>query len=79
MVPRAQRRKAGARDRPGFLKTCLQYEKGIDLKPLLNAGAQDADIFAAIQEAIWEKPQGHHFGTPPAGGDERRNMNEIGG
>lgn len=63
----------------GFLKTCLQYEKGIDLKPLLNAGAQDADILTAIQEAIWEKPQGHHFGTPPAGGDERRNMNEIGG
>lgn len=63
----------------GFLKTCLQYEQGIDLKPLLNAGAEDAAISAALKRAIWEKPQGHHFGSPPAGGDERRNMNEIGG
>lgn len=63
----------------GFLKACLQYEKGIDLKPFLNAGAPDAVILAAIQETIWGKPQGHHFDTPLADGDERRGMNEIGG
>lgn len=63
----------------GFLKTCLQYEKGIDLKPLLNSGAEDATVLKAIGEAIWEKPQGHHFDTPAMEGDERRNMNKIGG
>lgn len=63
----------------GFLKTCLQYEKGIDLKPLLDTSVPDAVILEVMKGAIWEKPRGHHFDTPRTEGDERRNMNEIGG
>lgn len=63
----------------GFLKTCLQYETGTDLKPLLDADAPDAEILETIKKAIWEKPRSHHFGGPLTEGDERRAMNEIGG
>lgn len=63
----------------GFLKTCLQYEDGVDLKALLDAGADDAALRRAIEEAILAKPARHHFAAPRAPGDERRNMNQIGG
>ena len=32
----------------GFLKTCLQYDRGAALKPLLDAGAEDGVILDAI-------------------------------
>ena len=63
----------------GFLKTCLQYEKGADLKPILSGGGDDAALEAAIRAAIAEKPAGHHFGQAGQGQDERRRMNQIGG
>lgn len=63
----------------GFLKTCLQYENGADLKALLDAGADDAALRGAIEEAIFHKPARHHFAAPRVPGDERRNMNQIGG
>lgn len=63
----------------GFLKTCLQYETGVDLRPLLDAGAEDDTVLAAIRAAVRDKPPGHHFGEPAVAGDEWRNMNEIGG
>ena len=63
----------------GFLKTCLQYDRGVELKPLLDVGAEDGDILAAIRRAIEEKPVGHHFTGPAAQGDESRNMSQIGG
>ena len=63
----------------GFLKTCLQYDCGADLKALLDAGADDAALAAAIREAIAQKPEGHHFGQASTGRDEGRNMNQIGG
>lgn len=63
----------------GFLKTCLQYQNGADLGALLEAGADDEALRAAILEAVRRKPAGHHFGSPPGPGDEDRNMNEIGG
>ena len=63
----------------GFLKTCLQYDCGADLKALLDAGADDAQLIDAIRGAIAQKPEGHHFGQAPTGRDEGRNMNQIGG
>ena len=63
----------------GFLKTCLQYDRGVDLKALLEQGADDAALTWAIREAIARKPEGHHFGQAPTGRDEDRNMNQIGG
>lgn len=63
----------------GFLKTCLQYDQGADLKGLLEAGADDAVLAQAIRRAVAQKPAGHHFGEGPTGRDESRNMNQIGG
>lgn len=63
----------------GFLKTCLQYDQGVDLKALLEAGADDAALQAAIGEAIRSKPASHHFGGDRQAADEGRNMNQIGG
>lgn len=63
----------------GFLKTCLQYRDGVDLKALLRGGADDRELCDAIARAVREKPAGHHFGAGAAGDDERHNMNEIGG
>lgn len=45
----------------GFLKLCLYYSQGIDLRAMLRGGADDAQIGAAIAEAIRQKPQEHHF------------------
>lgn len=63
----------------GFLKTCLQYDRGAALKPLLDAGAEDGVILDAIRRAIEDKPAGHHFTGPAGPGDEARNMSQIGG
>lgn len=63
----------------GFLKTCLQYDHGVDLKALLDAGADDATLQAAMADAINHKPASHHFGGQREAADEGRNMNQIGG
>ena len=63
----------------GFLKTCLQYDQGVDLKALLDQGAEDDALLAAMKEAIFHKPASHHFGGGAQARDEGRNMNQIGG
>ena len=63
----------------GFLKTCLQYDKGVDLKALLDAGADDGALRAAMAEAIFAKPACHHFSAPGTAEDEGRSMYQIGG
>lgn len=63
----------------GFLKTCLQYGDGVDLKALLDGGADDEALLSAIRGAILDKPVRHHFSDGAAAGDEVHNMNEIGG
>lgn len=60
----------------GFLKTCLQYETGIDLRPLLDRDAGDEALSAAILSAVGDKPAHHRFGE---GGIQPQHMNEIGG
>ena len=61
----------------GFLKTCLQYETGVDLAPLLSG--EDEALRAAIEEAIRLKPAEHRFtaGEVPEG--EKHGMSQIGG
>lgn len=61
----------------GFLKTCLQYERGVSLRALLDE--PDEVLIAAIQAAIADKPVGHHFTQPAAAWDERHVMAQIGG
>ena len=63
----------------GFLKTCLQYDKGIELRPLLESGMSDEALLAEMAEAVWQKPACHHFASQRTAGDEGRNMNQIGG
>ena len=64
----------------GFLKTCLQYETGRDLRTLLRDGSGDEVLLDAIRDAILRKPAQHHF-NDAAGRreDETHNMNQIGG
>lgn len=61
----------------GYLKTCLQYDHGRDLRPLL-AGSDEA-LAAAIAETVRQKPRAHRFSAGPAEGQDRRVMSQIGG
>ena len=64
----------------GFLKPCLQYETGIDLRTLLRDGVSDAELKAQIEMAITQKPKCHHFGEMNVMEQtEHRGMFEIGG
>ena len=60
----------------GFLKTCLQYETGVALRPLLEQGAEDDALRRAILDAVRDKPAHHHFAE---GGRQLSHMNEVGG
>ena len=61
----------------GYLKTCLQYEIGADLRALLPA--DDDTIRAAIRQAIERKPKSHQFAAPSVENREQRIMSQIGG
>ncbi len=64
----------------GFLKTCLQYDCGVELKPLLRSGASDEELERAISHALQNKPLGHSFGGGEKfAGRELRGMSQIGG
>ena len=64
----------------GFLKPCLQYETGMDLRMLLRDGASDAELKAQIEMTITQKPKCHHFGEMNEPEQtEHRGMSEIGG
>lgn len=63
----------------GHLKTCLQYEPGLNFKPLLEGNADDAQLRDTIAKAISEKPACHHFADGAQEHDEISNMNQIGG
>ena len=64
----------------GFLKPCLCYDDGVDLKAIVRSGR--TDVLAALRQAICraaaQKPAGHCFNT--AGQiTENKTMNQIGG
>ena len=61
----------------GYLKTCLQYDTGVELKPLLDRS--DEELREIIAQAVRQKPLGHHFGQMNEGQDETRRMSQIGG
>lgn len=63
----------------GFLKTCLQYTEGTDLKTLMNQGMTDDALTKVIYETIQNKPWGHQFGEEDQDGSEEKRMSEIGG
>lgn len=60
----------------GFLKPCLQYDTGIDLRSYLE---KDPDtLVKAIEETIYHKPHAHAFGERHQH-SEHRLMSDIGG
>ena len=63
----------------GFLKLCLQYDYGIDLRGPLRSGVSDAELAGLLQQAIFHKPKEHRFGQCAGVHAERRKMSEIGG
>jgi cyclic pyranopterin phosphate synthase len=64
----------------GVLHTCLGQEDAVDLRAVLRAGGDEADLQAAIMGAVRAKAKGHDFqvrrGAPPA---VRRHMSVTGG
>lgn len=61
----------------GHLRTCLQYEDGLWLKPLL--GRSDEELMATITRTVLSKPSGHHFGQPGMAEEKTPRMSQIGG
>ena len=64
----------------GCLKTCLQYDCGVSLKPLLARNASKELLWDAMEQAIRLKPKAHHFEEKKTDNkDEVRVMSQIGG
>ena len=62
----------------GFLKECLHFNYGIDLKDLIRKGANGEEIKLAMEKAIFEKPEKHNFLEKNKDKD-LKFMNQIGG
>ena len=64
----------------GFLKPCLCYSLGVNLRPLVKADASyvEENLTEAFQKAISLKPAGHCFAQKDAI-TEHKSMNQIGG
>ncbi len=62
----------------GFLKTCLHHDVGINLRELLRGGVDDAQLEAAIRDAVAQKPMAHNFSRLP-GMQKTALMHSIGG
>jgi cyclic pyranopterin phosphate synthase len=63
----------------GYLKTCLQYEAGGELKPLLRNGADDETIRRMIASLVDQKPKAHSFYMYQIENENRLCMSQIGG
>jgi GTP 3',8-cyclase len=62
----------------GFLKQCLHFNYGIDLKKLLRSGASEEEILSVIEDNIYNKPEKHLF-LEKSKDKELKFMNQIGG
>lgn len=67
----------------GFLKPCLQYAEGRDLKAAIRSGMSTEALTALIEESIYSKPQGHCFAEANTARceicEDQRLMSGIGG
>ena len=61
----------------GYLKLCLQYPAGADLKTPMRNGSSDEELADIIKSAILQKPRAHSFSDRDATDD--RKMVQIGG
>ena len=62
----------------GYLKPCLCFDEGADLRALLRGGRTDGEIREAIRAAVHNKPRQHCFENPAAM-TEKHLMSQIGG
>ena len=62
----------------GFLKQCLHFDYGVDLKSKLRAGISDEELRKLIYDNIYEKPEKHLF-LEKSDHKEIKFMNQIGG
>lgn len=62
----------------GFLKQCLHFDYGIDLKSKLRAGISDEELRKLIYDNIYDKPEKHLF-LEKSDHKELKFMNQIGG
>ena len=68
----------------GFLKSCLYYDTGVDLRPALEEESEEA-LREAVREAVERKPHCHSFRKQENGegkeedGRDARRMSQIGG
>lgn len=64
----------------GYLKTCLQYTAGRDLRYIIRSGGSDEELRREILAALDEKPMGHTFLQKDKRDDtECLCMSQIGG
>ena len=63
----------------GYLKSCLQYNIGTDLRELLRNQSTDEVIAETVRQAILNKPAGHQFREAVVEKAERSCMSQIGG
>jgi cyclic pyranopterin phosphate synthase len=63
----------------GKIKTCLFSQKEIDIKSSLRTGATQNDIIHIFQQAVAEKPSGHHLSAKDQQNACGRTMRAIGG
>lgn len=63
----------------GYMKACLQYEVGAELREILRSDADDEALKEVIKNVILNKPIAHNFYEEKSEQDERRSMSKIGG
>lgn len=63
----------------GFLKPCLQYASGEDLREMIRNGASEEELIRAINRTIYYKPVCHHFEVDDSAEFEHKKMFRIGG
>lgn len=64
----------------GYLKLCLHYSKGLDLKEVLRQGISIDELAKVLEEAIYHKAEKHRFTEQEQGQDiENHPMIQIGG
>lgn len=63
----------------GFLKLCLHWNKGINLKEVIRSGADKEVLKSYIESAIYNKPDKHNMIKKYDENFDKRFMNEIGG
>lgn len=62
----------------GFLKPCLNFGTGLDVRKILRSGCSDEEIFSAIGQTIYNKPREHLFNRQNFQRDDRK-MYQVGG